>query len=217
MTKFAHRLAGAATLAAIAALAGCNKPGGATTTASTSVTTTTTTTTTTVTPRVAGGQDAADAKAFVESLYAHYAKAPASADNSFDPMGKNAKDVFDQSMVDLLAKDAKLTGSDGVGFIDADWICNCQDYDKIVATVTVQSATATTAKATADFKVFDDLSHNAFDLVKENGAWRVHDVQQIGTKDPQPALRAGLEEDIARMEREKAGGKKPKHNPDEAP
>lgn len=217
MTKIAHRLAAAAALAALAALPGCDKPDRATTTASTSVTTTTTTTSTTTSAApAAGGQDAADAKAFVEGLYAQYAKGPSTADTSFSPMDKDAKSVFDKSLIDLMAKDAKLTGPDDVGFIDADWICNCQDYDKITATVTVQSATATTAKVTADFKVFGEASHNAFDLVKENGAWRVHDVQQIGVKDAQPSLRAGLEADIARMEKEKAGGRKAR-DPNVAP
>lgn len=209
MTRIFHR---AIALAALVALAACGKPAN-TPAASPAASTVASAAATPAPAPTAGSQDAADAKAFLEGLYANYAKAPTSADTSFSPMGKDAKSVFDQSLIDLMAKDARLTGSDGVGFIDADWICNCQDYDKITATVTVQSATATTAKAAADFKVFGDASHNAFDLVKENGAWRVHDVQQIGTKDAQPSLRNGLEADIAQLQAAK--GKK--HKPDEAP
>jgi hypothetical protein len=207
-----HRLAGAAALALLVALAACNKPGGATSasTAAASVAATAAS----VAPVAASGPDAADVKTFLEGLYAKYVNGPTPADNSFDPMGKDAKRVFDQSMVALLAKDAKVNGPDEVGFIDGDWLCSCQDYDKIISTVTVQSATATTAKAIVDFKVFGDAHRNAFDLVKENGAWRVHDMQDVSIKPPQPTLRAGLEADIAQMQKA-AGGKK--HSADEAP
>lgn len=158
------------------------------------------------------GADTADVKAFLEGIYAHY-KSPAEKDHTFAPMDRDAKAVFDQAMIDLLAKDARLNGPDEVGAIDADWICACQDYDSITATVTVQSATATTAKATVDFHVFQETHHNAFDLVKENGAWRVHDVQEVAPGKALPSLRKTLEDDIAQLQ--KAGKKK--SGPDEAP
>ncbi|MGA0600036.1 DUF3828 domain-containing protein [Caulobacter sp. KR2-114] len=206
MTRIAHCLAGAA---AFAALAGCNKPAAPTSAATTAAASAPAQTA----AAPAAGQDAADAKAFLEGLYANYAKGASTDNNAFAPMDKDAPRVFDKAMVDLLARDAKLNGPDEVGFIDGDWLCDCQDYDKITATVTVQSATATAAKAVVDFKVFDQMHRNAFDLVKEGGAWRVHDVQDVGAKPPEPSLRAGLEADIAQLQ--KAGKKKP--NPDEAP
>lgn len=207
MTNLARR---AAMLVALAALASCSKPA-ATTPASTSATSAAPPATS-VAPAV-GGKDAAEAKAFLEGLYARYATPP-TGKNAFAPMDKDAKAVFDTSMIQLLDKDAKLNGPDEVGFIDGDWLCDCQDYDKIAATVTVQSATATTARARVDFKVFDETHHNAFDLVKENGAWRVHDVQEVDAKTPQQALRGGLEADIAQLQTSKGKGKP---NPDEAP
>jgi len=201
----------AAALTLLAALTACNKPA-ATTTASSAAVSAATVAAPATAP-AAGGQDAADVKSFLEGLYAKYATPPTEA-NAFAPMDKDAPQVFDKAMVDLLAKDAKLNGPDEVGFIDGDWLCDCQDYDKITAAATVQSASATEAKATVDFKVFGDAHRNAFDLVKENGAWRVHDVQDVGAKPPQPSLRTGLLSDIAQLQKAK-GRKKP--SPDEAP
>jgi hypothetical protein len=142
----------------------------------------------------ASGQDAADVKTFLQRVYAHYKKG-----STFAPMEKDAKVVFDRAMIDLMARDAELQNPDEVGPIDGDWICGCQDFESISATIAVQSATGTIAKATADFKVFDQAHHNVFDLVKENGAWRVHDVVDTTITPPQPGLRKILEDDIAML------------------
>lgn len=195
--------------AALAGLAACGKAGApAATTAASGATSASAA----ATAAPAQGTDAADVKAFLEGVYAHY-KSPAEKDHTFAPMDRDVKAVFDKAMVDLLAKDAKLNGPDEVGAIDGDWICACQDYDSITATVAVQSATASAAKATVDFHVFQEKHHNVFDLVKENGAWRVHDVQEVAPGKSLPSLRKTLEDDIAQFQ--KAGKKKT--SPDEAP
>lgn len=195
----------ASAMVASLALVGCGKPApGASTTAASAAATVAPATAPPSSAAPATG-DAADAKAFLEGLYAHY---KSSKNNTFSPLDKDLKAVFDPDMVQLLAKDAKLLKGE-VGAMDGDPLCDCQDFDSIAANITIQSATATTAKATADLKVFTETHHNSFDLVKVNGAWRVHDVQEIG----QPSLRKMLEDEIAQLS--KPGAKK--GDPDEAP
>ncbi len=200
------RAAGVFALVASLVLAGCHKP--AVTAPATSASTETS-----VAAAAPAAADAADAKAFLEGVYAHY-KSPSPQAHSFSPMDKDIKAVFDADMVALMAKDNKLQSPDEVGVIDGDWLCDCQDYDTIAATITVQSATATTATAAADFKVFEALHHNSFDLVKANGVWRIHDVTEADPAQPaQPSLRKTLQDEITQLS--KPGAKK--GNPNEAP
>jgi hypothetical protein len=142
--------------------------------------------------------DAADAKAFLDGLYAHY---KVSKDNTFAPFEANIAEVLDPDTRALMKADDKLLKGD-VGDIDGDWLCDCQDFESITAVVAVQSATPTDAKATA---VFTDTMDgkpktDTFDLVKTSAGWRIHD---MGTAD-QPSLRKVLQDEITRM---KAGGK----------
>ncbi len=189
MPKYTMRGRACALLTASLALvlAGCNKPA----------------------PAAIGkpltGQPAADAKAFLDGLYAHYKSAK---DHSFSPMDAAAREVFDPEMIQLMADDSKILKGE-VGAIDGDFLCDCQDYETIDATVAVQSATPATAKATADFKVFDSTHHNSFDLVNVNGAWRIHDVTEAG----QPSLRTMLRDEI----REMSKGTPKKADPNVAP
>jgi hypothetical protein len=144
--------------------------------------------------------DADDAKAFLESLYTHY---KTSKDDTFQPFDGSASEVLDPDTLALMKADAKALKGE-LGDIDGDWLCDCQDFTSIKATIAVQSATPTTAKATSDFKDVDDTSpklrHDTFDLVKTPAGWRIHD---MGTED-QPSLRKVLQDEIAKL---KAGGK----------
>jgi|SRR5471032_252699 len=148
----------------------------------------------------ASGSDAADAKAFLDGVYAHY---KTSKNNTFQPFDANAGEVLDADTIALMKADEKALNGD-LGDIDGDWLCDCQDYESITATVAVQSATATAAKATADFHDTIDTSpkpkHDTFDLVKTSAGWRIHD---MGTAD-QPSLRKVMSDEIAKL---KAGGK----------
>ena len=204
MPKYTMRGRACALLALASALilAGCSKPAPATTAASAASPAAVAAATSAAPPT---GQPAADAKAFLEGLYAHYKSAK---DHSFSPMDAAAREVFDPELIQLMADDSKVLKGE-VGAIDGDFLCDCQDYETINATVAVQSATPTTAKATADFKVFDQTHHNSFDLVNVNGAWRIHDVTEAG----QPSLRTMLRDEIRDMS--KATPKK--GNPNVAP
>jgi hypothetical protein len=147
---------------------------------------------------VASG-DAADVKAFLDGIYAHY---KTSKDNTYSPF-EEKNGVLDADTLALMKADEKALKGE-LGDIDGDWMCDCQDFQSITATVTVQSATPTEAKATADFSDTMDAGakpkRDTFDLVKTPGGWRIHD---MGTSD-QPSLRKVLSDEIARL---KAGGK----------
>jgi hypothetical protein len=148
-------------------------------------------------PAAADSADAAAAKAFVEGLYAHY-KASSSTGTTWAPMDANVKQVFDPDMVALLAADTKALKGE-LGEIDGDWLCDCQDWGSLTAKVTVVSANATAAKATADIHdtqvAAEGPRHDTFDLVKTADGWRIHD---MGTVD-QPSLRAVLTKEIAEL------------------
>jgi hypothetical protein len=152
--------------------------------------------------QLASTPDAADAKAFLEGLYAHY---KTSKDNTFQPFDANAKEVLDADTIALMKADQKALKGD-LGEIDGDWLCDCQDFESITATIAVQSATATAAKATSDFHdtpaAGGSPKHDTFDLVKTPAGWRIHD---IGTAD-QPSLRKVLTDEIAGL---KSGKVKP--------
>ncbi|HZZ36315.1 MAG TPA: DUF3828 domain-containing protein [Caulobacteraceae bacterium] len=185
----------AAALTAMLALGACNKPAPAKAPAAPA------TAPAPAAPPPAAALDpaeAASAKAFLEALYAHY---KTTKNNTFQPLGDNVRDVFDADMVKLLDEDQKLLKGE-LGEIDGDWVCQCQDFESITATIAVQSADATTAKATADFQVFEQKHHNDFELVKQNGAWRVHDIREP----PQPSLREVLQKEIKTLS---APGQKP--------
>ncbi len=137
---------------------------------------------------VAAGPTAATALVFLNNLYSHYATGP----SDFDPAFKNQSDYFDPPMLALMAEDARLN-KDEAGALDGDPICDCQDYGKLTAAVTIDSATATEAKATVIVTETDpsvraeDRKPRTFtyDLVAVDGQWRIHDL----TTPDMPSLR----------------------------
>jgi hypothetical protein len=188
-----QRLAVLASTCALA-LSACGKPApNAAASANAAAPTPTNAAAASATPAASSG-DAADAKAFVEGLYTHYTVDPKTS--TWAPMDKkDDAQVFDADMVRLLAADVKAANGE-VGAIDADYICGCQDWEPFSATITVVSATPAMAKAAADFRVFktDQPRHLEFDLVKEKGAWRVHDIRENDQTEqpPGPSLRQTL-------------------------
>jgi hypothetical protein len=159
--------------------------------------------------QAAAPNDAADAKAFLQGLYDHY---KTSQNNSFSPFGASETQVFDPDTVALLGADRKALKGE-LGEIDGDWLCDCQDFASLKATIAVQSATPTTATATSDFVDVgmpgQGARHDQFQLVKVNGAWRIHDIKSSD----EGWLRATLTKEIKSL---KASGN-PVGSPDEAP
>ena len=147
----------------------------------------------------ASAKDAADVTAFLQGLYDHY---KTNQNNNFQMFDANAGEVFDADFIRLMAADQKALNGD-VGVIDGDWLCACQDFVSLKATIAVQSANAATARATSDFVdtgIPDaKAQHDTFKLVKENGRWRIHDIQTDG----EPWLRAQLSDEIRTLSKQK--------------
>ena len=139
------------------------------------------------------GPDADAAKAFLVGLYAHYRTEKGNTFNMFDT---NVREVFDADTIKLLADDTKALKGE-LGEIDGDWLCNCQDFTSIQATITVTAATPTTAQARADYHDTGDPTrppdHDQFDLVKTPIGWRIHDITITGED---LSLRATLQKEI---------------------
>jgi hypothetical protein len=146
-------------------------------------------------PPPAADASAASAKAFLEGLYAHY---KSSENNTFQMFGANEADVFDADTIALLKDDERLLKGE-LGDIDGDWLCDCQDFVSLKSRVTVRAAAPTTAKAHADFEDVgmpgQGARHADFELVRTNGAWRIHDITTPG----EPSLRNTLQTEIARL------------------
>jgi hypothetical protein len=153
--------------------------------------------------------DAADAKAFLEGLYAHY---KTSKNNDFQMFDANAREVFDPDTIALIKTDRTALKGE-LGDLDGDWLCGCQDFTSLKATIAVQSAAPTAAVATSDFQdtgmADAKPGHEGFDLVKVGGAWRIHDIHTADT----PSLRKMLAGEIKRL---RTGGNAT-NIPDEAP
>jgi hypothetical protein len=179
---------GALALAGVCAAAACQAPATNSAANATNAAASNATNTAVAAPDPA---DAAAAKAFLVRLYAHYLT---SKNNTFSMFDTNVADVFDPDMIALLKADQKALKGD-LGEIDGDWLCDCQDFTSIQATINVTSATPTTAHATSDFHDTVDprpSERDTFDLVKVNGAWRIHDMSTPG----QPPLRKTLQDEI---------------------
>ncbi len=152
------------------------------------------------------GPDAAAAKAFLDRVYGHY-KSSNLGGVTWSPLDPK---VFDADLVKLMAADTKALKGD-LGVMDGDWLCDCQDWGSIAATVTVTSASPTEAKAVAvfqDTQIKDATANrNTFDLVNTPDGWRIHD---MGTTSD-PSLRGALTKEIADL---KSGKTKPQSDDD---
>ncbi len=117
------------------------------------------------------------AAAFLTNLYAHYD----GKDQDFSPLGDHASQWFDPELSSLIKADS--AGGE-VGALDGDPICDCQDYGRLSAQVTV--VTADDKHARASVVVMETDPHFdaegrkprtfTYDLVDIDGRWYIHDV-----------------------------------------
>jgi hypothetical protein len=134
--------------------------------------------------------DAASARAFVQSVYAHYKGADAL---NWQPMSEgSAPGLFEPSLVKLIATTAASGSEDEVGPLDFDPLCACQDPQGLQASVVVDKVEGETAKAVAVVR-FPDAPQDQprtirYDLVAVKGQWRIADLHE----DDLPSLRALL-------------------------
>jgi hypothetical protein len=147
--------------------------------------------------------DTASAEAMIRKIYAAYATDGGKGIELSDPA------YFTGSLVEQnLAYQKREREYDGEGMIDADPLCQCQDFQGLAVTaLTMVPTGAGTMDAKATIKPIKDdpeISHLTLKLVKTAVGWRIDD---LVPDDPTQGLRALYAADI---EEDKKLGK-PKH------
>jgi Protein of unknown function (DUF3828) len=84
--------------------------------------------------------------------------------------------IYSKRLQALVDKDEKETPEGMVGRIDWDVFVDGQDWKLTELDITLVSKSADKAQVRATFKNFDHPSNMLFDLVHEDGRWRVDDV-----------------------------------------
>ena len=132
--------------------------------------------------------DASDPKTFLAEVFATY------NDNKKPPAG--SRHIYDSQLQALMDEDVRLAHGE-VPALDFDPVCQCQDYQHLQGRLTVRSASpsaAVVAVTITDLDMPKEKPRDAvFDLVKEHGVWRIHDIH---AEDPK-SLRAFLIEQNA--------------------
>jgi len=122
-------------------------------------------------------------KAFMERLYAGYAK------RDYSPF-THADRVFAPRLLAAINEDSKLAHGE-VGYVDGDPVCQCQDPDGLhakVTKVTLQGPAKATADVILDFT--DSTARRVkFSLVRTPGGWRIADV----SSSDEPSFLRGIE------------------------
>lgn len=147
----------------------------------------------------AAAQPSGSAETFVRSLYARYYETT-SNDEQRGPQWRN-ESVYAPALVSLLRREQQLSGGE-VGFIDADWICQCQDYANLrLGDLRVTPRGRDRAAADVRFTIDGGPYHVRLLLLRTPRGWRVEDVDP----DEGENLVAGLRAWIAEMERQQRG------------
>jgi hypothetical protein len=155
---------------------------------------------------LAHAQDAASAKAFLQSIYARYSKDGPGVEIA----GPRAARYLHSSLIALLRKDARVVGPGEVGVLDGDPLCGCQDWDGIFELkMKVHEPKAGRAEAVVSFALFkdakpQDMRSLVITLAQENGAWRVWDVVDRSDAKAEFDLRKALEREIRAARANKA-------------
>lgn len=114
-----------------------------------------------------------DPKAFLAALYARYNDAK----TDFSPFDTPEK-YFDPQLLALMDAADKGTSDDDAGPLDGDPVCDCQDYRKLRADITVKSIEGDTAVLVVNLR--DQGVKKAkvltYQLAQRAGRWRIHDI-----------------------------------------
>jgi len=124
-----------------------------------------------------------DPNAFLKDVYSHYAN----SDNSVFSVNLDDSHYFSPELIALHAENVRALKGD-LGDLDADPVCDCQDYGRLKADITVDTATSRTAEATV---ILTDLDPNLpkedrrprrfhFHLVRTKDGWRIDDIGTPG-------------------------------------
>ena len=118
-------------------------------------------------PSLAAGFDSP--KALLTALYAPYLKD--------DGDTSDVTPFLSGSLASLYAKDAANTPDGEVGVLDFDPVIAGQDYAITKLQIDDPTITGDKATATVHFENFDEKQELDYVLVKENGGWKVDDIE----------------------------------------
>lgn len=149
-------------------------------------------------PMAAAQASPDEADAFVRALYASY-----SDSDDADPW--SGAQVWSRRMNALIERDRALAADGDLPYLDADPICNCQDWENLsVRSVALSPVRADgSVEATVRFINAREDQTSLLKLVREAEGWRVDDVMNPGY----PSLADNLAASNARLE----AGKKALH------
>jgi hypothetical protein len=150
--------------------------------------------------------DASSAKAFLDAAYQQY--------------GKDGKGVpltgryFHSTLLALVNADQKAAGPENVGALDADPLCDCQDWEGIwELKIDAQLEGPERAVATVSFALTspthrkkDDLRKLKIALAWERGGWRIYDVTSLRDPNNPWQMRKELKKDIDALAHQPATG-----------
>ncbi|HGM5492134.1 TPA: DUF3828 domain-containing protein [Serratia fonticola] len=90
------------------------------------------------------------------------------------------KRIASKEFIAVLEEDQALTLPGDMGYLDANPICQCQDYQNLVVTkISILSNENKKSHATVTFRAFSDstrVTTTTFNLVVENGQWFIDDI-----------------------------------------
>jgi hypothetical protein len=115
----------------------------------------------------AHAQPDADSLSFIKAIY-----------QTYNGTEGGLPHMYSRRLQALVDKDTKETPDGYVGRIDWDVFVNAQDTQLTELKIVLVSKSATTAQVRATFKNFDSPSNILFDLVRENGHWRIDEIQE---------------------------------------
>lgn len=117
--------------------------------------------------RAAQGIADSDPVSLIKAIYETY-----TADNDNPGLPR----IYSKRLQALIDKDEKETPEGMVGRIDWDVFVDGQDWKLTELKIALVSKSADKAQVRATFKNFDQSSNMLFDLVREDGRWRIDDV-----------------------------------------
>lgn len=133
------------------------------------------------------------AEAFVRGIYAGYAAAEVL---DAPPPEQGQPPIWSRRMAALMDRDIALAGDD-LPFLDADPICNCQDWEGIaVRSVRTRAMGRGRTEAVVRFVNGGEAQTGRFVLIREDDGWRIDDM----LNPPYRGLAARLAESNRRVE-----------------
>ena len=111
----------------------------------------------------------------ITAIYKTYAENTPSLGGDAEP---GLPHVYGKRLQALIDQDEKETPEGMVGRIDWDVFVDGQDWQLTELKIALVSKSATRAQVRATFKNFDHPSDMLFDLVLEDGHWRIDDVEK---------------------------------------